>query len=302
LYYLCGDVSEELEHFVNTGKRPEQDRGTDKEYHVLPREQEAGMAARWASSGLTVTYHRQQVELVDVITIAYMKVEDPRTNLSVSVIPWFVVVGRPYPIFAYLFAIANYGKAERKSLEESAATVRKQFGISGFHKSTVSRSIRAMEGFIDASRLEQPLAVDALKRPVCLPNAQTDPDQPEEDLVKQISDILAAYPSVEMLERDFGERIRRLPEPIKRTGSTSHALSGIPDEPLSVIIRSKPGGRPSRDRRIRPPRPRAKGPKPVQHTPKFIGYPQREEKRGDFIAICHNLTLNAAIMYHRFLV
>jgi len=296
-------VSEELDHFVNTGKRPEQDKGTNKEYHVFPREQEAVMVARWTSMGLTVTYHRQQVELVDRITIAYMKVEDPKTNLSVSMTPWFLVAGRPYPIFAYVYAIAHYQRADRKSLEESAAAVRKLFRISGFHKSTVSRSLSAMEGFIDASRLEQPLAADVLKNPGCLHNGQPDPDQPKEDVVKQISEILAAYPSFEMLERDFGERVRRLPEPIKRTDSTSHALSGIPDEPFNIIIRSKPGGRPSRDRRKRPPRPRAKGrPKPVQHPLKFIDYPQREEKRKDFIAICHRLALNAAIIYHRYLV
>ena len=253
--------------------------------------------------GLTVTYHRQQVELVDRITIAYMKVEDPKTNLSVSMTPWFLVAGRPYPIFTYMYAIAHYQRADRKSLEESAAAVRKLFRISGFHKSTVSRSLSAMEGFIDASRLEQPLAADVLKNPGCLHNGQPDPDQPKEDVVKQISEILAAYPSFEMLERDFGERVRRLPEPIKRTDSTSHALSGIPDEPFNIIIRSKPGGRPSRDRRKRPPRPLANGrPKPVQHPLKFIDYPQREEKRKDFIAICHRLALNAAIKYHRFLV
>ena len=38
LYYLVNDVSEDLEHFVQTGKPPEKDRGTCKEYHVFPRE------------------------------------------------------------------------------------------------------------------------------------------------------------------------------------------------------------------------------------------------------------------------
>lgn len=295
-------MSEDLGYFVETGKRPEEDKGTNKEYHVFPCEEEAGMITRWTSSGLKVTYNRQQVDLKDRITIAYMKVEDPKTKLSISMIPWFMVVGRPFPIFTYIYAIGHYQRSEQKSLQESAAAVRKLFGISTFHKSTVSRSLSAMEGFIEASRLEQPLTADALKKPVCPPNGQTGPHKSDIDIVEQISEILASYPSFEALERDIGERIKRLPKPLKGKGNISCALSRIPDEPFEIIIRNESGGRPSRDHRKRPPRPRAKGPKPVQHPLKFVEHLKREEKRKEFIAISRCLTLDAAIKYHRFLI
>jgi hypothetical protein len=302
LYYLISDVSEELAHFINTGKQPEKDRGTNKEYHVFLSEQEEGMIKRWTELGMTVLYNRQQIKLVSQITITYMKVQNPKTGLSISIIPWFVVAGRPYPIFTYVYAIGHYQRAGKKSLEESAAAVRKLFGISNFHKSTVSRSLSAMEEFIDTSRLGQPLLAEAFKKPCCLPDSQVELPKADGDVIEQVSKILTAYPSFESLEREFGEKVRRLPQPIKRADKISHALSDIPDEPFEIIIRSKPGGRPSRDHRKRPPQPRNKGPGFVQRPLKFVDYPQREEKRKAIIKICRYLALDAAITHHRFLV
>jgi len=301
LYYLCTEINEELEHFVRTGKQPEEEKGTNKEYCVFAHGKEELMVSRWAGLGMTVTYHRQQVELVDRITITYMKVQNPKTGLSISIIPWFLVAGRPYPIFVYIYAIGYYHQAEVKSLGESAAAVKKMFGVSGFHKSTISRSIRAMEGFIDASMLDQPLAAEGLKKAEMTSN-WVESDKPCENVIDAIAEILASYPTFEALEKEIGGKVKRLPKPIKRTGGTSLALSGIPNGPFNIIMPDKPGGRPSHDHRKRPPRPRAKGTKPVQRPLKFIDRPQREEKRKAFIAICHHLTLNAAIIYHRFLV
>jgi hypothetical protein len=302
LYYLVSDVSEELERFVQTGKQPKKDQGTDDEYHVFPREQEEVMLNRWTDLGMTVTYHRQRVELASRITVAYMKVQNPKTNLSISMIPWFMIVGRPYPVFAYVYAIGHYQRAEKKSLEESAATVRKLFGIRNFHKSTVSRSISAMEEFLEASRLDRPLSADALRNPGCLTGSQTGAYQTDESIVGQVSEILAAYPSFEALEGALGEKVRPLPKPIKRTDRISRALGGIPDERFKIIIRREPGGRPSRDRRKRPPQPRNKGSGAVQRPLKFVDYPQREEERKTIIAICRHLALDAAATCHRFLV
>lgn len=296
LYYLVSDLSEGLEYFIRTGKRPEEDRGTDKEYHVFPQEQEALILNRWTELGMTVTYRRQQVELSSRITITYMKVQNPKTSLSISLIPWFVVAGRPYPIFAYVYAIGHYQRAEKKSLEEAAAAVRKLFGISDFHKSTVSRSLNAMEGFVDASRLYQPLVADDVKKP----GNETRVCDNYETIIEYISGLMTAYPSNESLKRDFGEKIKHLPEPIRRAGGISCALSGIPDEQFEIIIHSEPVNRNPRDRRIRPQRPRNK--KPVQRTPEFVAYPQREDKRKAFVAICRQVALDAAIKHHRFLI
>jgi hypothetical protein len=259
------------------------------------------MTGLWTGLGMTVTYHRQQVELVDRITIAYMKVQNPQTGLSISMMPWFVVVGRPYPIFAYIYAIGHYQKAEVKSLGETAAAVRKLFGISGFHKSTVSRSLSAMAGFIDASGLDRPLAAEGLKKAGSAAS-RAEPDKPGESAIDAISEILASYPSLEALEREIGDKARRLPKPIKRADRVAHALCGIPDGQFEIIIRGEPCARPPPDRRKRPPRPRSRRPKPVQRPLNFVGYPQREEERRAFIAICRHLALDAAVKYHRFLV
>jgi hypothetical protein len=295
LYYLVSEVSEELEYFIRTGKRPEKDRGTNREYHVFPQEQEALMVNRWTELGMAVTYSRQQVELACRITITYMKVQNPETNLSISLIPWVVVAGRPYPIFVYVYAIGYYQRAEKKSLEEAALAVRKLFGISDFHKSTVSRSLSAMEGFVDASRLDQPLVADDMKKPgdeTMCHNYET--------IIVHVSEILTAYPSNESLKRDIGEKIKHLPGPIRRAGGISYALSGIPDEQFEIIIHGEPDKRRPPDRRVRPQRPRNK--KPVQRALEFVAYPQREDKRRAFVAICRQMVLDAAIRHHRFLV
>jgi len=295
LYYLCREINDELERFVCTGKQPEEDKGTNKEYHVFTHEQERMMIGRWAGMGMTVTYHRQQVELVDRITIAYMKVENTKTGLSISIIPWFVAPGRPYPIFVYIYAIGHYQRAEKKSLGETAAAVRKLFGISGFHKSTVSRSLGAMAGFIDVSGPGQPLAAE-------LTDKRVEMKKPDENAIDAISEILAFYPSFEVLEKEIGGKAKRLPKPMKRADRAAHTLGGIPDGQFEIIIRSEPGGRPRPDRRRRPPRHRKKRSKPVQRPLKFVGHPQREDKRKAIIAICRNLALDAAVKYHRFLI
>lgn len=302
LYYLVSGLSAELEHFINTGKRPEKDVGTDKEYHVFPQEQEAQMIKRWTELGMTVAYRRQQVELACRITIVYMKVKNPRTDLSISMIPWFVAAGRPYPIFAYVYAIGHYQRAEKKSLEETAAAVRKLFGISGFHKSTVSRSLNAKDGFIDDSRHSQPLEPEALKEPGFLYGNPAAPYQPYESVIEQVSELLTACPSIEALKRDFGEKLKHLPEPIRRAGGISYALGGVPDKQFEIIVRSEPGNRKPGDHRKRPPRTRNKGLKPVQRPLKFVDYPQREENRKAFIAICRQAALDAAIRHHQFLI
>jgi hypothetical protein len=302
LYYLCGEVSAELAKFVETGKRPEQDKGTNKEYHVFTHKQEKKMIERWTALGFTVTYHRHQIELTDRITITYMKVQKPQSDMGVSLIPWFMVAGRPYPIFAYVYAIGHYQRAEQKSLEQSAAAVRKLFGIGSFHKSTVSRSISAMTEFINKSKLDRPMSIDDLRKPGYPTNGQASPCQGEDDTVKQVSEVLNTYPSLETLESELGETIKRLPDPIKRKDSISHALSKIPDEQFKIIIRNEPVGRQPRDGRKRPPRPRAEGLKSVQRPFKFVDHPQQIKIRQAFITICCHLVLNAAVKYHRFLI
>ena len=190
LYYLIDEVSEDLEYFLETGKRPEKDRYTDKEYHVFPAEREQEMIARWTESGMTVTYHVQQIEIIHRITVRYMEVRNPLTGMAISLIPWFMVAGRPYPVSVYLYAIGHYRRSEKKSLEESAAAVRKLFGIGSFHKSTVSRSLKAMGKFIEDSKLDRPLATESLKDPACISGSPAETDRAGGDVAVRITEIL----------------------------------------------------------------------------------------------------------------
>jgi len=301
LYYLIDEISEELEYFARTGKRP----GADKEYHVFSPEQEREVIGRCAALGLTVRYRVQRVECADSITISYMQVLNPKTDIKVSLIPWFMVAKRPYPIFVYLYAVGHYQKAEKKSYEESAAVVRKLFGVSSFHKSTACRSNKAMKGFIDASRLSQPLSIEELRQPPHPTEPQADPDGSQSEasdgrVLKHVTDILLGYPSAEALEKEFGDRIKRLPVPVNRADKVSYALSCIPDEHFKVVKHSEAAGRKRRDRRKRPPRPRKK--EFVQRPLIFIEYARREEIRKSFISKCKLIVLDAAVRYHRFLV
>jgi hypothetical protein len=159
-----------------------------------------------------------------------------------------------------------------------------------------------MEGFLDASQLGRPLSADALRDPACLAGSQTGTGQADESIVEQVTELLTAYPSLEAMKKAFGEKARPLPKPAKRTDRVSRALGGIPDERFNIIIRRGPSGRPSRDRRKRPPRPRNKGPRPVQRPLKFVNYAQREEERKAIIEICRSLAFDAATTYHRFFV
>jgi hypothetical protein len=304
LYYLIDEISEELDCFARTGKRP----GEDKEYHVLSTGQERELIGRCATLGLQVRYRSRRIECADSISITYMQVLNPKTDISISLIPWFMVAGRPFPVFVYVYAVGHYQKAEKKSLEESAAAVRKLFGISSFNKSTVHRSIRAMEGFIDASRLSQPLATEESRQPGHPAGSQPDPhisrsEAPDGGVIKHITeilDILISYPTLEALEKEFGDMVNRLPGPVNRADKISYALSRIPEEHFKVIRHSEPAGRKPHDYRRRPPRPRKK--KPVQRPLRFIDYAQQEEIRKEFIRKCKFLVLDAAVTYHRFLV
>jgi hypothetical protein len=285
LYLLIKDVSKELEDFILTGKTQ------TAEFHVLSAEQERTVMDRWKQMGLTVTYHRQRIEyMYREVTITYLCVGNPATGMKISLIPWFMLPRRPYPIFAYIYAIWYYQTTGKKSLSQSAATAGKLFGIDTLNKSTVSRNIKAMEHFNEISQIDKPLSTDGPETPS------------DKEVIECIPEILGSDTSVESLERRYGQRIKRLPEPIQHTGAAQDVLSAIPGEFSQVIKNSEPPKKKTRDVRKRPGRPRSKGSQRVQRQPDFVGAAQIEKKRRRFIEICRSMVLNATAVYHRFLI
>ena len=251
------------------------------------------MIRRWERNGLRAAYHRQQIDYMNwKATVTYLRVCDPATGTSISLIPWFMLPGRPYPVFAYVYAIWHYQSTGEKSLSLSAAAAGKLFGIGGLNKSTVSRNIKAMGDFIDLSHIDRPLATGACG------------SQSDEEMIGRIPEILRCSPPNESLEEIYGEMAKRLPAPINSKEAAKLALSGIPVE-YSQIMKcggNDPDNGKLRDCRKRPARPRKKGTRRVQRPLRFASPHQIEKARIAFIGICQALVLDAAATYRRFLI
>ena len=285
LYYLVSNIHEDLERFITTGMTE------TKVFNVLPKEREDFLISHWAQLGFIITYHDQRMTYMHKnVSITYLKVKNPKTGVIISLLPWFLLPDRPYPIFIYIFAIWHYQIEGNKSLSQTAAATGKLFGIKEFHKSTVSRSIKALENIIDISRINSPLSVEQPELPTY------------EDLNKLVQEILSSAASIESLEENYREMIKPLPKPVNRTESATRALSGIPIEYSKIIKDKEVIERNPRDTRKRPPRPRCEEAECVQRPPRFVDFERLEQTRKDFIETCRCIVLDAAISYHRFLV
>jgi len=62
------------------------------------------------------------------VKIKYLQVSNPETGINISLIPWFSLPGRPYPIFLYAYAFWHYENSQRKSMEVSAMVAGKNSG------------------------------------------------------------------------------------------------------------------------------------------------------------------------------
>jgi hypothetical protein len=61
----------------------------------------------------------------------------------IVVIPDFLVSGRPYPVYVYLYAIDIYSNAPEKGQRWAAEETRKQFGLETFAHTTLGRALKA---------------------------------------------------------------------------------------------------------------------------------------------------------------
>ena len=298
IYILVKDVAKELEDFILTGKTK------TREIHVFPHDREQSVISDWAQLGYDVAYCSQRIDYMDELaTIKYLKAHNPNTGVSVSLIPWFLIPGRPYLVFVYAYAIWHYHITGKKSLKETALATGKLFKIRSINKSTVSRSIKAMEGFIEVSAIDRDRAATgqgaSSGQAGGLPGGQA--EETCEDAIGRATEILTGWPSIEYLEEAYRGNARQLPGPVNAKAA-GFVISAVPTGHSQIIIHSEPGRRKNLDARKRPPRPRNKKTQPVQHHLRFVDFSQREKIRKEFIEICKHFVLDAATTYHRFLV
>jgi len=282
LYYLVRNLSEELDKFISTGK-------TDvNEFDVLPEAQQREMADHCERLDLSVTYHRQQMEYMNhKVTIKYPRITNPKTDMSVSTIPWFILPDRPYPIFIYVYAAFHYYGTGKKSLRLSAAAAVKMFGIESLNKSTVSRSIKIMERIFNIVQIDRPLSTA---------EPDTPPAKSMEGLIEK---ILGEDLSMEQVKEIYGDNAKSLTVGTVHTENIPAALSGIPHEYCEVIKERRPAEALRSDKRQRQTRERRSKPKKPLIT--FIEPHKIERMRIEFINICKNLVMDAATTYRQFL-
>ena len=89
-YLLLKDIQEELSEFIHFGKTER------SEFRVLSAPQEQALERICHENKLTVKYRTHQLEYMHRrFTIIFPRVRNPETGAEISLIPWFVVPGRP---------------------------------------------------------------------------------------------------------------------------------------------------------------------------------------------------------------
>lgn len=284
-YILINDLLEETESFILTGL------ADANELHVLPDAVEKALVNRWRSLGFECKYGYQQIEYMkNCVTIKYLRVINPETGFEISLIPWFMLPGRPYPVFIYAFANWHYVNSKQKSMRLSAAATSRIFGISDFNKATVSRSIKSMEQLFSNLQIDKPLSIN-----------ETDMYATTE-LIERIPEILSSFQVTKALKKTNEYKCVQLPPPIRRVNNIQYVFSHIPNE-LSIVFNNNEVTRKGiSDKRKRPARQRAKKTVHVQRYLKFVESQRLKHIRVEFIAACKAIVMDAVVTYHRFLI
>jgi len=283
LLFLIKDLEKKLDEFIITGKTEEY------EFQVFSNDDLKEMETEWEKLDLTVTYHSQQMEYMQrKVTVTYPQVSDLKTDIKISLIPWFLLPGRPYPLFAYIYALWHYHVSDEKSQRLSAAAAAKLFGIEKFDKSTVCRNIKAMKHLFDTLNIDRPLSTetrDALSK---------------EDLIGRISKMIKDPETIEKLKKICGNDIGHLSEADSKANNILYALNSIPNEHSKMIKKKEPIYDKPRDVRKRKGRLRAG--KLIKHNPVYVKATEIEAIRNAFILSCRSIVMDAAITYHQSLI
>ena len=273
LYILVSNVNKRLNDFIITGKTE------SHVFHVLPEDQEHSMIQQWNQLGFNVTYHNQQFEYMGITaSISYPKIKNPDSDVSVSLLPWFMLMRRRYLIFVYAYAFWHYQDTRKKSLKESAKAAGKLFKAQSLNKSTVYRSINSMADLIDISRMGQ-------CPEHCGENAKGHAQESCIDIAELTSQILTNCPSMESLKKTYGGMIKQLVGPVSPNVQKGSVPKYFTDEHFAIITKQgAAANKKPKDTRRRPPRRRGKSSKHAQRPAlRFIDFSQCERIRKEFI-------------------
>jgi len=285
VFILFKNLSEGLEQFISTG------RTDSNQFNALSREDMEAVGECCEQNGLALEYRNLRMEYMHYkVMVACPQISGPVTNVKVLLIPWFTLPGRPYPVFAYMYAIWHYNASEKKSQRLSAAAAGKVFGIDSFNKSTVCRNLKAMGGLSESVQIGRTAS------------AGTAGAQTAKEVIGCIPAILKSCPTTESLEEVLGGNVAPTPECVNSKHNLTYALDAIPQEYSQVIIGAAPAGNRKRDMRRRPARPRKRPGNGVQRMPRFADSAKIESIRRGFIAACRSMVIDSASAYHKFLL
>ena len=285
VYALVKELSPDLEKFILTGETEL------NEFQVFPDGVVDALSERMAQCGMKVGYISQRMEYMHrTVTINCPRVSAKGTDINVYLIPWFSLPDRPYPVFAYIYAIWHYNVSEKKSQRLSAAATGKVFGIESFNKSTVCRNIKAMGGVFG-----NPVAGGVA-------SGESAVARSNEDLIGLIPKMLACRPSAEALGEMFGGTVAPVPERVNAAPKTIHALESIPQDYSKVAMDPPPAGNRRLDTRKRPARPYRTPENRVQRPLIFADSKKIGHIRRGFIAACMPIVMDYAAACHKFLL
>ena len=297
VFILIKNLDKRLEKFISEGiLGTDENEGDDLSNDInvlntLPEEHEQELITQWRLAGLEYRYRSQPFEFRGKKkSIRYIQVRNPQTGVTVSLIPWFLVPGKPYPIFLYLYAIWHYENSNPKSMELSATVTGRVFGVESFHKSTLSRNKISMEGFLEEINLDRPLSVEE------------PPIQSFAETISQITELMKECPSIKSLINSLGINAVQFPHPTDHGSEVSQALSEIPGELSQVTKEIEPARKDHRDTRKRTPRQCNRKKPREKPKPAYVESQEITRIRNAFIASCRAIVLDAAITFHRFVI
>jgi len=118
----------------------------NKKFSILTSEVES----TYYTEGLEFQKHTYQLKIGPGIEVhcPEISVEDSANgekNLKCLILPEFVIPGRPFPIYIYLFAIMTYCLNKLMGQREAARRTREYFGLKTFSHTTLGRAMKKLE-------------------------------------------------------------------------------------------------------------------------------------------------------------
>ena len=327
IYILVKDLPEETTKFIQG------ESFVGMEVPVLPDDYEKMVVAGWRSRGYKCTYCRQSMEYMKRnVIVRYLHVINPETEVSIFLIPWFMLPQKKYPVQVYAYASWYSAAAEEPvGVRETAEVVRGLFGLETFDPSTVCRTKAQMshifrqmgenEGALSneepeiatsaaivewvTEALEKQLPAEFTKYIDGMKAARIDthPIPATMEAGGQTNEAPKCSVQVTNNGNNEGnsdiELSRRTVRCTSEDSVIARILGNIPRECRKVTI---PKPRAKHERRDRLPRERGERLPAKRKEIDFAPSRQLETSRDEFIRNCMNIVFNAALIYHKLLI